>query len=118
MPSPRRPGGHLSLWCFVSTFIFRFCVSAWCFRAAAPAIVTRRFSPACSPERGRRESPSSLATATVVREKARPLFSSPHDRRVSIYLNGTLICFLKLNQSEPLVLAALNWLWKHLSLTS
>ena len=47
-----------------------------------------------------------------------PLFSSPHDRRVSIYLNGILICFLKLNQSEPLVLAALNRLWKHLSLTS
>lgn len=78
MPSPRRPGGRLSLWCFVSTFIFRFCVSAWCFRAAAPAVVARRFFPACSPERGTAEALLALAAAAVVREEARPLFSSPH----------------------------------------
>lgn len=60
MPSPCRPRDRLSLWCFVFHFSFSFFVCLHgVFRAVAPAIITRHFFSACSPEWGRHGSPSS-----------------------------------------------------------
>lgn len=90
MPSPHCPRDLVSLvFCFLLLFLVYVCLHG-IFRAAAPAIITRCFYSACSPERGHLRSPPSCWSCG---SSPALLFSVPiGSLRARVFRSKTVLC--------------------------
>lgn len=91
MPSPCCPRDLLVslVFCFLLLFFVLVCLHG-VFRAAAPAIITRCFFPACSPEQGHHGSPSSCWSCG-----SSPALFSPvpiGSLRARVFRSKTVLC--------------------------
>lgn len=92
MPSPCCPRDLLVslVFCFLLLFFVSVCLHG-IFRAAAPAIITRCFFSACSPQRGHHGSPSSCCSCG----RSPALFFSPGpigSLRARVFRSKTVLC--------------------------